>query len=265
MLVLLRDLIQILLVNLIIIALAATMLWAVSVRLRDASIADIFWGMGFVLLAWTSWAVADVTAARVELLLALVTIWGIRLSIHLWWRKRGEAEDRRYAAMRKRNGPGFWWSNLFSVFLLQAALLWFVALPVQLAAWHDDLASLSWLDGLGAALWLVGFYFEAVGDWQLTRFKSNPANSDRVMDEGLWRYTRHPNYFGDFCVWWGVYLIAAAGGAQATIASPALMSLLLLRVSGVTLLENSITDRRPDYAEYQRRVNAFFPGAPRRN
>lgn len=265
MLVPLRDLIEILLVNLIIIALAATMLWAVSVRLRDASIADIFWGMGFVLLAWTSWAVADVTAARVELLVALVTIWGIRLSIHLWWRKRGEAEDRRYAAMRKRNGPGFWWSNLFSVFLLQAALLWFVALPVQLAAWHDDLASLSWLDGLGAALWLVGFYFEAVGDWQLTRFKSNPANSDRVMDEGLWRYTRHPNYFGDFCVWWGVYLIAAAGGAQATIASPALMSLLLLRVSGVTLLENSITDRRPDYAEYQRRVNAFFPGAPRRN
>ncbi|BBO34621.1 hypothetical protein PLANPX_4233 [Lacipirellula parvula] len=240
------------------------MLWAVSVRLRDASIADVCWGLGFVLLAWTSWAFVGATAWRVKWLVALVTLWGMRLSIHLFWRKRQEPEDRRYAAMRQRAAARFWWSSLFSVFLLQAALVWFVALPVQLAAWLDDRSQLSWLDGAGAVIWLIGFCFETVSDWQLARFKSNPSNNGRVMDQGLWRLTRHPNYFGDFCVWWGIYLIAANGGAAAMIASPALMSLLLLRISGVALLERTLVDRRPEYADYQQRVNAFFPGKPRR-
>jgi steroid 5-alpha reductase family enzyme len=258
------GLLEILLINLAVLAIAVVFLWAASVPLKDASIADVFWGLGFVLVVWISWGVSDATAGRVLWLVALITVWGTRLAIHLLWRRWGEKEDRRYAAMRTRNAPHFWWSSLFSVFLLQGVLIWFVSLPVQVAAWRDVPSPFTWLDGLGVVLWLIGFCFEAIGDWQLARFQSNPANDGRVMDEGLWRYTRHPNYFGDFCIWWGIYLIAAAGGAAAAIASPALMSLLLLRVSGVALLESTIADRRPEYAEYKRRVNAFFPGPPRR-
>lgn len=255
---------EILLSNLAVLTVAVVLLWVASLPLRDASIADVFWGLGFVLVAWASWIVADATAIRVQLLVALVTVWGLRLAAFLLWRKWGEHEDRRYGAMRERNAPHFWWSSFFSVFLLQGLLIGFVSLPVQAAAWRDDRSPWTWLDGLGLVLWLTGIFFEAVGDWQLARFRSNPANHGRVLDQGLWRYTRHPNYFGDFCVWWGIYLIAAAGGAAATVASPVVMSLLLLRVSGVALLERTIADRRPEYAEYTRRVNAFFPGPPRR-
>jgi steroid 5-alpha reductase family enzyme len=260
----LTGLFEILLANLAVLAVAIASLWAASVPLRDASIADVFWGFGFVLVAWTSWIAADASSVRVLLLVALVTVWGMRLAIYLLWRRWGEREDRRYAAMRARNAPHFWWSSFFSVFVLQGLLIGFVSLPVQAAAWRDVRSPWTWFDGLGVALWLTGFCFEAVGDWQLARFKAHPANNGRVLDQGLWHYTRHPNYFGDFCVWWGIYLIAAAGGAAATIASPAVMSLLLLRVSGVALLERTIADRRPEYAEYKRRVNAFFPGPPRR-
>jgi steroid 5-alpha reductase family enzyme len=260
----LTGLSEILLSNLAVLAVAVALLWAASLPLRDASIADVFWGLGFVLVAWTSWIVGEATATRVQLLVALITVWGMRLAAFLLWRKWGEHEDRRYAAMRERNAPIFWWSSVFSVFLLQGLLIWFVSLPVQTAAWRDDRSPWTWLDGLGLVLWSTGIFFEGVGDWQLAKFRSNPANNGRVLDRGLWRYTRHPNYFGDFCVWWGVYLIAAAGGAAATIASPAVMSLLLLRVSGVALLERTMAERRPEYAEYKRRVNAFFPGPRRR-
>jgi steroid 5-alpha reductase family enzyme len=260
----LRELVDLLLLNLAVIALASLIAWTISLRLRDASIADICWGLGFVLLAWTSSWFAEFTAGRAALIVALASSWGLRLSLHLLWRKWGEAEDRRYAAMRSRGAAHFWWRSLFSVFLLQAVLIWFVALPAQVAVWRDEQSPWSWLDGVGVVIWLIGFCFEAVGDWQLARFQSHASNRDRVMDKGLWGYTRHPNYFGDFCVWWGVYLIAASGGAAATVASPALMSLLLLRVSGVSLLERTIVERRPGYAEYQRRVNAFFPGRRRR-
>jgi steroid 5-alpha reductase family enzyme len=147
--------------------------------------------------------------------------------------------------------------------MLQAVILWFVSLPIQVTASQEETNPLHWLDGLGALIWSVGFAFEAVGDWQLARFKADPANAGRVMDRGLWRFTRHPNYFGDFAVWCGLYLIAAAGGAWWTLLSPLAMSFLLLKVSGVTLLEKTITDRRPDYANYQARTNAFFPGPPR--
>jgi steroid 5-alpha reductase family enzyme len=153
--------------------------------------------------------------------------------------------------------------SLFTVFLLQGAFLWLISLPLQVAAVTGAAAPLGWLDAIGAALWLTGFVFESVGDWQLARFRSHPGSAGRVLDSGLWRYTRHPNYFGDFCVWWGLYLIAAAGGAGWTIASPLVMSVLLMRISGVTLLEATMNERRPEYAAYQRRTNAFFPGPPR--
>ena len=151
-----------------------------------------------------------------------------------------------------------------TVFLLQALILWFVSWPIQVACFAAEASPFGWLDLVGASVWLVGFLFESVGDWQLARFKAAPANSGRVMDRGLWRVTRHPNYFGDCCMWWGLYLIAVAGGAWWTIFSPLLMTLLLLKVSGVSLLEKTIVDRRPDYTDYQARTNAFFPGPPRK-
>jgi steroid 5-alpha reductase family enzyme len=242
---------------------AMVVLWAVSLVRRDAGIVDPFWGAGFVIVAWTAAALQRTPVSRVLLLDSLVTAWGLRLCLYLLWRNCGHGEDRRYSAMREHHGPRFWRVSLISVFLLQGLLLWFIALPVQVAAVKSVEGKLGWLDAAGVLLWLTGFAFEAVGDWQLARFKSNPGNAGRVLDRGLWRYTRHPNYFGDFCVWWGLYFIAAAGGAAWTIASPVVMSVLLMRVSGVTLLEATIGDRRPGYAAYQRRTNAFFPGPPK--
>jgi len=240
-------------------------LWAVSLRMRDASIVDLAWGAGFALVAWIAWALNQPAAVRSTLLAVMTTLWGGRLSLYLIWRNAGHGEDRRYAAMRARHGKRFAWVSLRTVFLLQAAILWFVSWPIQVAASHAHHASATWTDALGIAVWCVGLVFEATADWQLARFKARPENAGRVLDRGLWRYTRHPNYFGDFCVWWGLYLVAIGGGAWWTIASPILMSVLLLRVSGVALLERTILDRRPAYADYQRRTNAFFPGPRRAN
>lgn len=243
---------------------AVLVLWLISVRVRDASIVDPFWGCGFILVCVVACSTNGPLSTRNWLLTGLTMVWGARLSLHLWRRNRGHGEDRRYAAMRARHGPRFWWVSLFTVFLLQGVILWFVSLPIQACAAQRAQSSPGWLDLSGSLLWAVGLGFEAIGDWQLARFRSNPANAGRVLDQGLWRFTRHPNYFGDCCVWWGLYLLAAAGGAGWTIASPLLMTVLLLRVSGVSLLESTIVDRRPDYAAYRRRTNAFFPGPPRR-
>ncbi len=251
---------QTLLTTLASIVAAMILLWIVSLIRRDASIVDPFWGAGFVLVAWLACQMTDAPSWRAWLLVALTTAWGLRLSTFLAWRNWGHGEDRRYAAMRRYHGRKFWWVSLFTVFLLQAGILWFVSLPIQAAMAADSACKLSWLDAIGTSLWVIGFFFEAVGDWQLARFKADAANAGKVMDRGLWRYTRHPNYFGDFCVWWGLYLIAAAGGAAWTAASPILMSVLLMKVSGVSLLESTIADRRPEYAAYKARTNAFFPG-----
>lgn len=253
---------QTLVINLIVITVAMTALWLVGTVWHDVSIVDPFWGIGFVVVAWVAWYMNSPAARRVLILASLTTVWGLRLSLFLLWRNRGQGEDRRYAAMRVQCGSHFWWVSLFTVFLLQAGLLWFVSLPIQCAAALNSTISPGWLDAAGIAIWSLGLFFEAVGDWQLARFKMDPNNAGRVMDHGLWRYSRHPNYFGDFCMWWGLYLIAAAGGASLTILSPLLMSFLLLKVSGVSLLERTIADRRPEYAAYQARTNAFFPGPP---
>lgn len=239
------------------------LLWCVSLARRDVSIVDPFWGTGFAMVGWIVMALHRPSPTRVLLLTGLVTVWGLRLSLYLLWRNHGHGEDRRYAAMRAQHGTRFRWVSLFTVFLLQGALLWFISFPLQVAATRAETTELGVLDLAGMMLWLSGFLFESIGDWQLARFRSDPSNAGRVLNRGLWRFTRHPNYFGDFCIWWGVFLIAAAGGAGWTVASPLVMSVLLMRVSGVTLLEQSITDRRPDYAEYQRQTNAFFPGPPK--
>src|SRR4051812_47903270 len=192
---------------------AFLVLWIVGTLRRDVSIVDSYWGIGFVVVAWQSLALNGFDRWRALLLAMLTTVWGLRLAIHVFKRNLGHGEDRRYTAMRRPHGDCFWWVSLFTVFLLQAVILWFLSWPLITSAASNERLALHWLDVLGISLWAVGFLFEAVGDWQLTRFKANPLHRDRVMDEGLWRYTRHPNYFGECILWWGVYLVACADGA----------------------------------------------------
>lgn len=239
------------------------LLWLLSLWLRNASIVDPFWGTGFVLLAWWSGLQYPAIGPRALLMCGLVTVWGLRLSLYLLWRNAGHGEDYRYASMRRQHGPRFWWISLGTVFLLQGGILWLVALPILMTTAPTAQSAWNVWDLAGVFLWGLGLTFEVVGDWQLAAFQSDPGNRGQVLRRGLWRYTRHPNYFGDFCVWWGLYLIAVAGGAWWTLFSPLLMSILLMRISGVTLLEATIEERRPDYAAYRRSTNAFFPGWPR--
>lgn len=237
-------------------------LWVASVRLRDASIVDVYWGPGFAVIAWTAVAVAG-ASPRGLLAAALATAWGGRLGVHLARRRRGLGEDRRYAAMRSAHGDRFPLVSLFTVFLLQAALLWIVSLPLQAAAAAGGRPGA--LDAAGAALCLAGLAIEAVADAQLARFLGRPNSRGRVMDEGLWGWSRHPNYFGDSVVWWGLGLVGAAAGAPWTLVGPIVMTALLVKVSGVALLESTIGARRPGYAEYAARTSAFLPWPPRRS
>lgn len=246
--------------------------WLLSIPLRNVSIVDIGWGLGFVAVAWAGVWRSGVTLDAANWtrwgLPVLVTIWGVRLATHLAVRNIGKPEDYRYAAMRAARGPSFVWSSLGIVFGLQGAVMWVVALPVQ-AAIALPTATPCWvLTSLGGVVWATGLCFEAVGDWQLVRFKADPANKGRVMDRGLWRWTRHPNYFGDFMIWWGHWLLSMGlsdySATWWSVVSPALMSFLLIRVSGVALLEKSLKARSPEYVAYIERTSAFFPWRPRR-
>jgi steroid 5-alpha reductase family enzyme len=246
--------------NLWAVLLMMSFVWLLSLLKKDASIVDPFWGMGFVLLAWLTFFQTDAVASRGVLLIALTTIWGLRLSLYLLFRNWGKREDRRYTAMRVRHGTRFWLVSLWSVFGLQGLLVWLVSMVVQVGVIGQGPASLSWLDYVGIVIWVVGFSFETVGDWQLMRFKANPANRGTVMDRGLWRYTRHPNYFGETLIWWGLYLIVVnIPGGWWTIISPILITFLLLRISGVTMLEKTIIATRPGYDDYMQRTSSFLP------
>ncbi len=235
-------------------------LWLLSVARHDASLVDLAWPLMFVLAAWI-WFLPSAAGALQWLVLALVMAWGLRLHTHLAWRNLGHGEDRRYQALRERYSPGFWWKSLFLVFLLQGVLAW-VASLVIFAALRADIG-LGPVAVLGLALALAGLLMEALADWQLSRFKADPDNAGKVMDRGLWRYSRHPNYFGDCLVWWGLTLVALAAGHWWALVSPLLMTVLLLKVSGVALLESDIGERRPEYARYIQRTPAFVPGRPR--
>jgi steroid 5-alpha reductase family enzyme len=235
--------------------------WIMATARRNAGLVDVFWSL-FLLLAAAVMAVrAPAVGTRGWVVLALVAAWALRLSGYLAARNWNAPEDRRYRAIRGRNEPGFAWKSLYLVFGLQALLAWLVAAP--LAAAIVGTGEPGALEIAGASLAAFGIAFESVADWQLARFKADPASAGRVMDRGLWRLSRHPNYFGEFCVWWGFYLLAAGAGGWWTLFSPLLMSILLLRVSGVALLERDIGERRPGYREYASRTNAFFPGPPR--
>ncbi|MBD3403783.1 DUF1295 domain-containing protein [candidate division GN15 bacterium] len=240
-----------------------TLVWIVSVIKVDTSIVDIFWGLGFVVLAVFYFWQTDGAVTRSTLIATLVVIWGLRLSIYIAVRNHGTGEDPRYAKWREQAGKSWWLRSFFTVFLLQGALMWIISLPLLTAQYYNRPEHITALDIIGVVLWLAGFLFEAVGDWQLYRFKQDPANKGKVFDQGLWRYTRHPNYFGEFLIWWGYFAISVAAGPVYVAISPILMSVLVMKVSGVTLLENSLSDSKSGYREYQRRTNAFFPWAPR--
>jgi steroid 5-alpha reductase family enzyme len=243
----------------------ATLVWVASLVKRDASIVDVFWGLGFVVAGWVYFVTAEGRGARGALVVGLVTLWGVRLSLHILWRNWGKGEDYRYRAMRARNPGSFPLRSLLTVFWLQALLLWAISMPLYQAQ-RPGPASLAPLDFLGLAFFVVGFTFEAGGDWQLARFKRDPGYAGQVMDRGLWRYTRHPNYFGDAVVWWAFFCFAAATpGGWWTFFSPVLMTLLLMRVSGVTLLEKRLKETKPAYRAYAERTNSFLPWFPRRD
>jgi steroid 5-alpha reductase family enzyme len=241
-----------------------TILWLVSLWLKNSSIVDIFWGTGFVIANWVYFMLTpDGFMLRKIIISILVSIWGLRLSIYILLRNYGKPEDFRYQKWRKESGKKWWWKSFFQVFLLQGVLLGVISIPLLAAQINPLPDHLTALDFLGVSVWLFGFYFESMGDYQLARFKANPENKGKVMDKGVWRYTRHPNYFGDSAQWWGYYLIAAAAGGWWTVFSPILMTLFLLRVSGVALLEKTM-EKRPGYKEYIRKTSAFVPWFPRK-
>ncbi len=254
---------QAMIASAVVIVILMVVMWLGSLALRNASIVDIVWGLGFVVVAWTVRVVADGNDARQWLITAMVTVWGLRLAGHLFWRNHGKGEDFRYRAMRRHWGDRFWLISLGTVFLLQGILMWIVSLPVQLGQ-ADATPGVGVLAWFGVAVWAVGLFFEVVGDAQLARFKADPASAGQVMDKGLWRYTRHPNYFGDACVWWGIALVAAETGTGAWgLTGAVVMTVLLRRVSGVTLLERSLVKRRLGYEDYVARTSPFVPRRPR--
>jgi steroid 5-alpha reductase family enzyme len=242
-----------------------TLVWIVSLFKRDVGIIDVFWGLGFVVVTWLYFFMSEGATARRYLVLGAVTLWGLRLSLYILVRNWGKDEDYRYREMRERKPHSFPWRSLFTVFWLQAFLLWAISMPLLQAQASAVPEGLTWLDALGVLAFAVGFAFEAGGDWQLARFKRDPANAGRVLDRGFWRYTRHPNYFGDAMQWWGFFLFAVATpGSLWTIYSPVLMTVLLMKVSGVTLLEKRLEEVKPGYRDYVERTNAFFPWCPKR-
>ena len=238
----------------------ALVVWGVSLPLRDVSIVDGAWSLLVLVPALVAAAVAP-AGPRTAWVLGLAGAWALRLAVYITRRHWGQPEDHRYRAIRLRNDPGFALKSVYLVFGLQAILASAVALPLVAAVVGD--APLNVLDAIGVTLFAVGLAIETVADAQLARFKSEPGNRGLVMAQGLWRYSRHPNYFGEFCVWWGLWAVALGAGAWWTVVSPLLMSVLLLKVSGVTLLEKDIGERRPAYRVYAARTNAFFPWLPR--
>jgi steroid 5-alpha reductase family enzyme len=244
-------------------------LWLLSLKLQDVSFVDGWWALGIVTLALATYFETASHSVPATLLLALTTIWGFRLGLYLLWRWRRGGPDPRYQAILKsaasRRGWSFAKTAGLQVFALQGVLQFIVALPVQLGEAAQGRAPLGALSIGGAALAAFGIIFESIGDWQLVRFRGDPANTGRVLDTGFWRYTRHPNYFGDVCVWWGLYAIAADTGLGAwSFFSPVLVTILLTRVSGVPMLESQLRKKRPGYAEYVARTSGFIPWLPKR-
>lgn len=232
--------------------------WILSVFRNNVTHVDSMWSLFFLVAGFTYIESFSTLSSRGNLILYLVAIWALRLCIYLTWRNLGPHEDHRYAAIRKNNAPHFRWSSIYIVFGLQAVLAWIISLPILGSI--TSTTPLNMIDMVGVLLALFGIAWESIADWQLSRFKQHATNKYKVLDTGVWRYSRHPNYFGECCVWWGFFLIAIAGGAWWALPSAILMTLMLLKVSGVALLEKDIAERRPEYLRYIKNTNAFIPG-----
>jgi steroid 5-alpha reductase family enzyme len=235
----------------------------VSLWKNDVSIVDSVWSLFFLIGLFVYWFSGSANGPRAVLALILVGLWASRLCLYITYRNHGRPEDRRYQAIRERNQPRFELKSLFIIFIFQALLAWFISMPILpvLKSGQD----LSALDILGSIIFVFGLAFETLADWQMHSFRSNPDSKGKVMDQGLWKFSRHPNYFGEFSLWWGFFIIAVGAGAPLwIILSPLLISYLLLKISGVPLLEQDLLDRRPGYREYQARTNSFFPGPLRK-
>ena len=242
-----------------------TSLWIVSVIIKNVSIVDLFWGIGFVLAGWFYYTHTQGFEPRKLILMIMVTLWGLRLSGYLTWRNAGKGEDFRYRQFRKNYGEKrYWWVSFFQTFLLQGILMWLISAPLLGAQYHAGNNHTGIFDIAGIVIWIIGLTFEAGGDWQLARFKADPGNKGKVLTTGLWKYTRHPNYFGDAAVWWGYGLIAIAAGSYITVLGSALMTALIIKVSGVALLEKSLVEQKPGYREYVEKTSAFIPWIPKK-
>ena len=249
----------------IIIFILMSLLWVLSVYVKNVSIVDIFWGLGFVIVNGVYFLLSEGYYSRNVILLFLVSIWGLRLSIYLAYRNIGKGEDFRYQEFRRHYGVHrYWWVSFFQVFLLQGVLILLVSLPLLGAHFYTEKNELMWLDYMAIIIWITGFIFESFGDFQLAKFKNNPNNKGKVLDTGLWKYTRHPNYFGDTLIWWSYALFCLASGSYWPMVGSVLMTFLIIKVSGVALLEVSIKNIKPDYQEYVRKTNAFFPWFPKK-
>ncbi len=256
---------EVLIINLAVTAGCLTVLWGISIRIRDASIIDIFWGPGFGIIALTTFGLTSEPGPAGLLLMAFTCLWSIRLGTHLAgrWLSHGRKEDARYVAMRKKAGSGFAVRSFFTVYAFQGILMWSISLPLQIGIMQSAEASFGILTALGCTLFAFGFTIEALADAQLRDFKADPKNEGKILQNGVWSWSRHPNYFGNACLWWGLFLIASETPYGAfTVLSPAVMTFLLLRVSGVALLERRMARAKPDYIDYQQSVNAFVPLPP---
>ena len=239
--------------------------WVISLAIRNVTIVDTLWGLGFVMVAWITFYASEGFVLRKGLIAVLTTLWGIRLAIHLSFRNWGVGEDPRYGIWREASGERFWIVSLFKIFLLQAVFLWVISFALQIGQLSPIPERLVWLDFLGASIWLLGFLFESISDFQLSRFKSDPESEGKVMNQGLWAYSRHPNYFGEAMIWWGIFLISfASPNSWWTVISPLVITTVLLKMTGIPLTEKSIAERRPGYSDYVKRTNAFFPWFPRK-
>jgi steroid 5-alpha reductase family enzyme len=249
--------------GLLLIILMMSVLWLISIIIRNVSIVDLFWGLGFLLSGSYYFFNTSGFQSRKIILITLVAVWAIRLSGYLTWRNSGKGEDFRYRQFRKEYGENrYWWISFFQTFLLQGILMWLISAPILGAQYFGKDNALGIFDYAGIFFWITGFLFETISDLQLARFKSDPLNKGKVMDKGLWHYTRHPNYFGDTAVWWGYGFICIGAGSYLPFIGTLLMTGLIIKVSGVALLEKSLVEKKPQYKEYIEKTSSFFPWFP---
>ena len=250
---------------LLIILVLMSFLWIVSIIVKNVSIVDFFWGLGFVITCVFYFLRTEGSETRKILLTIMAAIWGLRLSVYIAWRNKGKGEDFRYREFRKKYGENrYWWISFFQTFLLQGLLMWMISAPLLGAQYFGAGKPLGILDCIGVIFWFIGVSFEAGGDFQLAKFRSSPENKGKVLDSGFWKYTRHPNYFGDAAVWWGYGLICLAAGSYIPVLGSLLMTGLIIKVSGVVLLEKTLVVQKPQYKEYIEKTSAFIPWFPKK-